>query len=79
MPVRVKGMVRYLQGEPMPRCPFCMDAETRETFLPEYGDLETDEIECSHCGRAYKIVAHVSYAFDCCPRGFSPQDEEGSR
>lgn len=79
MPVKVEGMVRYFEGEPLPTCPCCMDPVDAGSFLPTYADREADDIECPHCGRVYTIVAHVRYAFDCYPKGFRPKGKEVSR
>jgi hypothetical protein len=72
MTFKVKGMVRWLEDEPWPKCPHCLDAEQDTAALPEYRDNETDEIECSHCGRIYEIRARVKPRFDCYPKGAKP-------
>jgi hypothetical protein len=72
MTYKVKGLVRWLEDEPWPKCPHCLDAEPLDLRLPDLRDGETDEIECSHCGRAYEIKARVRPTFDCHPRGEKP-------
>lgn len=80
MPIKVKGMVRYLEGEPLPKCPFCLEAEPEDEASLGYDDLEENELACAHCGRVYSIRAHVSYNFDCYPLGWRPATgKDGSK
>lgn len=77
MPVKVKGMVRYVEGEPLPKCPFCLEPEGEASL--GYDDLEDDELACTNCGRVYAIRAHVAYSFDCYPLGWRPMDKEAQK
>jgi hypothetical protein len=72
MTMMVKGLRRWLEDEPWPKCPYCLEPLGADDFKPEYSDLETDEIECSNCGRVYEIRAHVRWTFECHPKGEKP-------
>jgi len=72
MTLKVKGLVRWLIGEPWPKCPRCLDAEPSTLQLPVYKDGDMDELECSNCGTHYEIRAHVHPTFDCYPKGGRP-------
>jgi hypothetical protein len=70
--IKVKGMVRWLEAEPWPKCPHCLNAEDESAKLPEYRDGDADEVECSWCGGSYEIHAHAKPTFDCRPKGATP-------